>query len=499
MMNQKTSVDVSKIKMAIRSGVPLSITTYTLPHDMELYMGSVLADFLKELNQDFMIQYLTYCMQELVTNAKKANAKRIYFEEKGLDITNEQDYWQGMKNFKYDTLNNINYYLQKQKDAGLYVKFMLQYRNNKIKIEVRNNSIITVFEYKRIHDKLCRAQQYTSIEEVLNQVLDDSEGAGLGVVIMILMLKEIGLTEDNFQVLSENGETITRIILPLNTEVKTKINIISKEFEDSIKNLPQFPENITKLDRLLNEPEAKLSDIAIQISNDVALTGELLKLVNSAAFGLSQPCKSIGEAVKLIGLHGIRNMLFSIGTIKAFSSVPGSTEALWNHAYKVAYYSYNLARNFCSYNRNVVEDSYVCGLLHDMGKIIFETIHPAFLERIRIVCKEKGVESELFEKILSGVNHGEIGAKIAEKWNFPYTIVNVIRFHHSPENAPEDTRMLASIVYLADMLVHYQEKKIEFYQIDKAVLSLFRIPSENQIAKISEKLNSSFEEQKMKS
>ena len=89
MMNQKTSVDVSKIKMAIRSGVPLSITTYTLPHDMELYMGSVLADFLKELNQDFMIQYLTYCMQELVTNAKKANTKRIYFEEKGLDITNE--------------------------------------------------------------------------------------------------------------------------------------------------------------------------------------------------------------------------------------------------------------------------------------------------------------------------------------------------------------------------------------------------------------------------
>lgn len=498
MTNRDTSIDILKIKMAIRSGVPLSISTYTLPHDMEVYMGNVLTSFLKELDQNFMIPYLTYCMQELVTNAKKANTKRIYFKEKKLDITSEQDYNLGMKDFKYETLNNINYYLQAQKDAGLYVKLMLQYRNNKIKMEVRNNSIITVFEYKRIYEKMRRAQKYASIEDALKQVLDDSEGAGLGIVIMILMLKEIGLTEENFQILSENGETITRIILPLNSEVKDKINIISKEFEDSINSLPQFPENIARLSKLLEEPDSKISDIAVQISNDVALTGELLKLVNSAAFGLSQSCKSIAEAVKLIGLHGIKNMLFTIGTIKAFSSVSGSTESLWNHAYKVAYYSYNIARNFCSSQRSVVEDSYVCGLLHDMGKIIFETIHPSFLERIRIVCKSKGVEPELFEKILSGVNHGEIGAKIAEKWNFPPIIVNVIRYHHSPENAPEDTRTLASVVYLADMLVHYQEKKIEYYQIDQDVLSMFRIPSESQFAKISEKLNSSFEEQNSK-
>ena len=158
MTNRDTSIDILKIKMAIRSGVPLSISTYTLPHDMEVYMGNVLTSFLKELDQNFMIPYLTYCMQELVTNAKKANTKRIYFKEKKLDITSEQDYNLGMKDFKYETLNNINYYLQAQKDAGLYVKLMLQYRNNKIKMEVRNNSIITVFEYKRIYEKMRRAQ-----------------------------------------------------------------------------------------------------------------------------------------------------------------------------------------------------------------------------------------------------------------------------------------------------------------------------------------------------
>ena len=96
-----------------------------------------------------------------------------------------------MKTFKIDTLDDINYYLSLQKKAGLYVRLILQFRNGKIKIEVRNNSDLTVFEYKRIHDKLSRAQQYSSVDQALDQVLDDSEGAGLGLIIMIVWLVAI--------------------------------------------------------------------------------------------------------------------------------------------------------------------------------------------------------------------------------------------------------------------------------------------------------------------
>ena len=86
--DNKLTVDTEKIRLAIRSGVPLSITTYTLPHNMEVYMEEVLTQFLKELGQDQMVAYLVYCQNELITNAKKANTKRVYFKEKGLDITN---------------------------------------------------------------------------------------------------------------------------------------------------------------------------------------------------------------------------------------------------------------------------------------------------------------------------------------------------------------------------------------------------------------------------
>ncbi|MBL8965489.1 MAG: hypothetical protein JNG85_00700, partial [Spirochaetaceae bacterium] len=79
-------VDVPKIKKAAHNAIPLTITTYTLPHDIEVYMEEVLDVFLSELGQKKLKDYLVYCLRELAVNAKKANTKRVYFEVKGLDI-----------------------------------------------------------------------------------------------------------------------------------------------------------------------------------------------------------------------------------------------------------------------------------------------------------------------------------------------------------------------------------------------------------------------------
>ncbi len=492
-MEKNVNIDSEKIKTAIRTGIPISIKTYTLPHDMEVYMGEILSLFLTELNQPHMIQYLTYSLNELVVNAKKANTKRIYFQEKNLDIFNLDDYNIGMKTFKNDTLNNIKYYLQKQKDAGLYVKLILQIQNNTIKIEVKNNSKITPFELERINQKLAQAKQFDSIQDALTTVLDDSEGAGLGLVILILMLEKIGMSKENFQTITNETETITRITLPLSEEIQNEINTISEEFSNAIQDLPQFPQNIEKLNKLLDSDDSKISEIANQISNDVALTGELLKTVNSAAFALQTPCSSISDAVKMMGTRGIKNMLYSIGSLNIFAAQTKKNEDLWKHSYQVAFYSYNLAKNLCKNNSLVIEDSFVCGLLHDMGKVIFETNCPEYIDNVKKICKDKITSLDLFEKIISGVNHGEIGAKIAEKWNFPESIINVIRFHHSPGNAPEAAKTLTTIIYIADLMVHYHNSDIQYSQIDKNILKQFNITCESQFQQIAEKLKNVFE------
>ncbi len=493
----KTQVDVAKIRKATRMGVPLSITTYTMPHEIELYIADVLECFLAEMGQEKLKDYLTYCINELSTNAKKANTKRIYFKELSLDINDPADYNRGMKNFKEETLSNINHYLQLQKEAGLYVKVIMQAKNQNILLEIRNNSEMTKKEYMRVFDKIARSKQFTSLEEAFSQVLDDSEGAGLGLVIMILMLKKVGLDDENYHLLVENGETITRIVMPMNMEIQVQLSSLAAEIVSYIDTLPQFPENIAIIERLLNDPESKLSEIAAHISNDVALTTDLLKLVNSAAFSLAKKCTNITEAVKLVGIRGIKNLLYSIGSIRILGSTTEEQKQLWEHSYKVAFFSYNLARNFL-HNRAVTEDSYVCGLLHDLGKIVFSLMYPELLDRIQKIREARNLPDRVYDALMSGANHAEIGAELATKWNFPPALIATIRWHHSPDEAPEEFRDLALTVSLADMLVHFVEGTLEYYQIIPELLYHFNIDSEAQLRKICSSFQKGFEAEQLR-
>ena len=160
---KRIKVDQEKVNLAIQTGIPLTVTTYTLPPEMEGYIVDILSVFLKQLNMDNLFEGLSYSVKELVNNAKKANTKRIYFALKNLNLNNRDDYAKGMENFKMDTINNIHYYLDEQRKQGYFIKIIFQMRNNKIKIEIRNRAELTVHEYKRIHDKITRAQIYSSV------------------------------------------------------------------------------------------------------------------------------------------------------------------------------------------------------------------------------------------------------------------------------------------------------------------------------------------------
>lgn len=486
----RIQVDVNKIRRAVQSNIPISITTYTLPHEMEMYMADVLTAFLKELNQEHMTEYLVYCMNELTTNAKKANTKRIYFQEKHLDINDPKDYETGMKTFKTDTLDNIKHYLTLQKASNYYIKLILQAKNGKICLEVRNHTDLTIYEYKRIHDKFSRAQQYTSIDEAFAQILDDSEGAGLGLIIMVLMLQKIGLAENNYQVFSENGETISRIILPLNKRTQEDITEMSKDIVTEIDSLPQFPDNIARLQSMLSDPSVDFHDVAREISNDVSLTADLLRHVNSAAFSLPTPCLSIIDAVKLVGIRGLRNLLYSVGTLKTLQDSSTAKKDLWEHSYQVAAFSNLLAKSFFRSDRQVIDDTYVCALLHDVGKVVFENVHPELMDKYKSHCSEKPMKNELFEKITSGANHAEIGAQISEKWNFPQVISETIRYHHNPELAPPNVKNITTVVYFAEMISHYLDGSVEFYQFDQDILKVFGIKDEDKLKSLTQKLQS---------
>lgn len=486
-------VDNEKVKKAAQNGIPLSMTTYMMPHEMEVYMNEVLSCFMKNLGQEHMTDYLAYCLNELTTNAKKANTKRIYFKEKNLDITDPENYEEGMKSFKTDTLSNIIYYLQKQRDAGLFIKIIFQARNDKFKLEVQNNSPLTVFEYKRIHNKITHAQIYTDMQDALEKVSDDTEGAGLGLIIMFLMLKKIGLTDDAYQVLAEDGLTIVKVELPLTANSRQDFETVSNELVQLINELPSFPENIVEINRLILDPDSDMNRIAQGISNDVALTADLLKMVNSAAFRTINLCHNVTDAVKMVGLQGLRNLLFSLGTMKLLGENTEEKRKMWVHAYKVAFYSYNITRSFFANDKQLISDAYVCGLLHDIGKIIFITAHNEIMDKLVTISAERNISFKVIEQMIAGTNHEVLGSLIAKKWNFPQTIINSICYHHEPESAPREYQKLSAIISMADMLSFYATGEIEFYQFSPSLLALFNITTEEQLKALSDRLSDAYE------
>jgi putative nucleotidyltransferase with HDIG domain len=491
---QELVVDDAKIKKAVQSGIPLTITTFTLPHEIEVYVEQVLTIFLRQVDQEKLRDYIVYCVQELAVNAKKANTKRVYFTERGLDLANPEDYKLGMTTFKDDTLGNIGHYLQLQKDKGLYIKLIFQVKKTIIYIEIRNNIAITKTELVRIHDKLARSRQYNSLEDALSQVLDDSEGAGLGLVILVLMLKKMGLDEDCFDIMGTDTETIARIIIPLEKTRLENLTDLSKTIVENVNSLPHFPENIMLVQKMIGDPKSEITDIARQISMDPALTADLLKIVNSAQYMLAKKVDNISEAVKLVGMRGIKNLLYSYGTQKILGDDTNEKRSLWEHSYKTAFYAYNLVKNF-KQDHNLLDDVYVGGILHDMGKIIFANVHPELLDKIRGFCADKGMPPSTFEDLSTGMNHAEIGAMVAEKWNFPEQLVHAIQYHHDPLSAAPEERDLVFTVYLANILCQYENSTVSFDQFETQVLDAFGITSKKQVDSLLERFSAGFKKE----
>ncbi len=490
-------LDINQIKRAAHNSIPLTFKTYTLPHETEEYLDKVLELFLKELGQEKIKDTLSYCMRELAVNAKKANTKRVYFLEKGLDLNDPKDYEEGMKHFKEETLTNIQYYLQKQKELGLYIKVIFHTKAKTFTISVRNNVEITKKEQIRIYDRIARSRAFTSLEEAFSTVLDNSEGAGLGIVILILMLKKIGLDEDSFSVDLEDGETVAKITVPFSEVHLEKLDLLTQTIVKEIEELPQFPENIVELQRLISDPDSEITTIARQISMDPSLTADLLKLVNSAQFMLPKKVDNIVEAVKLVGMRGLKNLLYSYGTQKIMGEKYSEMRTLWQHSYRTAFYAYYLARSF-KRKKEILDDVYVGGILHDLGKIIIASFHPDLLDKIKNLCKEKGIPMRMLEDLSVGLNHPDIGAMIAQKWNFPEQLIAAIKYHHEPTEADPKFQGIVFTVYLANAICDYEAEKILFDQIDKTVLKDFGIHSEEQLQTIQERLSKAFDEQRAK-
>jgi HD-like signal output (HDOD) protein len=492
-----TKIDIAEIQRAAQSAIPLTFKLTSLPFESHALLDRILEIYLSEIGQEKILEPLSYCLKELIINAQKANTKRVYFEEKGLDITAEREYEKGMKSFLQDYVSNVAHFVVKLKERNLAISVTFRTAGGALTLSVRNNTELTSKEQARIYDRIARARAFNSFFEALTSPIDDTEGAGLGNMILLQFLKRIGLGEEAFSIEIENGDTVASIVVPVSKVHLEKVKILMDALVRDIDSLPHFPENVVELLQLTSDPGVRIMDIASRISTDPALTADLLKHVNSAYYMLPARVNNIPRAVKLVGLKGLRNILYTYGSQKVLEGKYAEMKTLWEHSYRTAFYAFQIAKRL-KRKRDILDDVYVAGILHDLGLIIVTSLHPELHEKMRKFCREKNIPPKILERFSFGMNHADIGALMARKWNFPALLVEGIQYHHDPLFASQASRDVVYCVYLANTLCDLERGLISFDQIDKPVLSEFGINGEKQLEKVSQTLKKAFEERQAK-
>lgn len=226
-----------------------------------------------------------------------------------------------------------------------------------------------------------------------------------------------------------------------------------KDIVRQIDQLEPFPPVATQILALAEEPDSALSEIADLILNDPAITANLLKICNSAYFGLNRKVESVRDAIGFVGLDQIVQLVMLNSVSQNLKKQPqgyglGEGE-LWRHAVSSAHVAKILAGKFgISQNKHLI---YTAALLKDIGKLILGRFVAFSFEEINILVNSKGFSFNEAEKKVIGMNHEELGAMVGQKWRFSDKLIYIIRHHHlSNESAREDLE--TSLVYLADII-----------------------------------------------
>ena len=237
-----------------------------------------------------------------------------------------------------------------------------------------------------------------------------------------------------------------------------------KEIDDAyghaLKSLPTLPPVLTVVNKLLSDQDAPLKNVAQALSSDEGLTSRVLRLVNSAYYGLPRRISTVPLAITILGARAVKNQVVNIAFADLMNSLGAGRkeyEVLWRHAIKTAAWAKAIAAKFGNADE---EEAFTAGLVHDIGKAVSLRLKPGDYGKVVLESSRSGKDLRGVEEQVLGFDHSRIGAYAAEKWKLPQTLVGAIRWHHEPEGVRDEEeviRKLVETVHLADILARASE------------------------------------------
>ncbi|HON57052.1 MAG TPA: response regulator, partial [bacterium] len=239
------------------------------------------------------------------------------------------------------------------------------------------------------------------------------------------------------------------------------LNVVAEEKRKKLilaelENLPAFPLIVQKVIQIASDRHSSASDFENVVNKDQTLTAKMLKMANSPFYNLQREIVLIRDAVVTLGYNTVKSIAFAAGTGEIFQKnlpqyglAPGG---LWKHSLGCAIAARTIAKEF-NYDDDMSEELFVCGLLHDIGKLVLGK----FISRDDQVylAPETGINNICqLEKKLTGFDHSELGEKIAENWKLPDVIKQAAKYHHIPDEASGHSRDV-TIVTFANYICNY--------------------------------------------
>ena len=232
---------------------------------------------------------------------------------------------------------------------------------------------------------------------------------------------------------------------------------MNKELEQTIMaagDLPTIPVVATKVMQLIEMDNISVDEIAKVVSTDPAVAARVLKIANSAFYGCQRQIQTISGAIVVLGFNTLRSLVVAASVREVYMPYGLTEKMLWEHSFGAGIAARIIAHDARKANH---EESFLAGLLHDIGKIIMNNIDRNKFQTVMSRCYN---EELLFEEVESSVypfTHAEVGAHVVQKWNFPEGLVHAINFHHSLEDDDSDDqylRNLTAVVSMADQFCH---------------------------------------------
>lgn len=219
----------------------------------------------------------------------------------------------------------------------------------------------------------------------------------------------------------------------------------------SISHIATLPEITLKIIDLVENPRSTAQDLHKVISNDPALVARILKVVNSAFYGLPGQIGSINRAIVLLGLNAVKNIVIAASLAKLFRggrvSPNFSAKDLWTHSIAVGVLSKMITTKI---NNILPDEAFLGGLIHDLGILVeLQAMRDPLIEVVETAAKQEVRYIDLETKVM-GADHQAFGAGLTSKWKFPKSFQYITGHHHDPMALPQDCRFLTSVVHVAD-------------------------------------------------